>query len=268
MATTSIQNPIVTPNLGILLLICVQFLILSDRIELTAGLKLRHIRRLDDKLKEQNARGLMGNVVDKKKKGGIKTFTQFPSNNNVEEEDPFIKKTIVNPHDFTYILNPGDEICRKTKDGSPIFLLIYVHSAPRNFKRRLSLRETWARRSMFRDMRIVFMMGNVAESDDETQELLKLEYELYKDIVQETFEDAYKNLTYKGIMSMKWISQYCKTSKYILKVDDDIISNIFILFRHLFSIDRHKVVHNNTIMCLVWDGMVIRSFSFLFWCVV
>ena len=172
-------------------------------------------------------------------------------------EHDFIKNRVVNPHDFDYVLNPGNEICRP-QDGKSIFVLVYVHSAPINFKRRLSLRETWARRSMFRDMRLVFMMGDLAPEDHKTRNLLKLENQIYNDIVQETFLDAYRNLTYKGIMAMKWISEYCPNNQIILKVDDDIIANFFILLRHLGSMKRHNVLKNNTIMCLVWDGMVIN----------
>jgi beta-1,3-galactosyltransferase 1 len=51
---------------------------------------------------------------------------------------------------------------------------------------------------------------------------------------------------------MKWISQYCSNVKYILKVDDDIVSNIFILLRHLKSLETHKLIKQKTIMCLVW----------------
>ena len=58
-------------------------------------------------------------------------------------------------------------------------------------------------------------------------------------------------------MAMKWISQYCNKVKYILKVDDDIVSNIFILLRHLKSFDNHKIMKQKTIMCLVWVGIVL-----------
>lgn len=162
---------------------------------------------------------------------------------------------IVNKHDFKFILNPGEEICKPLEDR-PIYLLIYVHSAPKNFKRRLCLRETWTRRSMFRDVRVVFMMGDVDEADRDTRHMLELENGIYQDIVQEDFQDAYRNLTYKGIMAMKWISQYCQNAKHILKVDDDILSNIFILLRHLRSLENHNMAQKNTIMCLVWVGMV------------
>ena len=58
-------------------------------------------------------------------------------------------------------------------------------------------------------------------------------------------------------MAMKWISQYCKNAKYILKVDDDIITNIFILMRHLKSLQRHNLITDKTLMCLVWVKMVV-----------
>ena len=75
-----------------------------------------------------------------------------------------ISSKIVNPHDFNYILNPEFQICGNTEAHEPtVFLLIYVHTTPKNLKRRLSIRETWARRSMFRDIRIVFMMGKTDE---------------------------------------------------------------------------------------------------------
>ncbi|RNA33926.1 beta-1-3-galactosyltransferase 1-like [Brachionus plicatilis] len=56
---------------------------------------------------------------------------------------------------------------------------------------------------------------------------------------------------------MKWITEFCPKAKFILKVDDDIIANIFILMRHLHYLDKHKVVKNKTVMCLVWQGMIV-----------
>jgi len=51
----------------------------------------------------------------------------------------------------------------------------------------------------------------------------------YNDIVQENFQDSYRYLTFKGIMAMKWITEYCNHTEYILKTDDDIITNTFII---------------------------------------
>lgn len=171
----------------------------------------------------------------------------------------FVKDHIVNPHNFSYILNPGHKICNSDDvNHKNVYMLIYVHSATANYKRRQSIRETWARRSMFRDIRIVFMMGYTDIKSD--NDMLKLENTIYNDIVQENFIDSYKNLTYKGIMAMKWISTYCRNARYILKVDDDIITNIFYLIKHLSTLEKHKLKASNTIMCFKWLTMgVVRK---------
>ena len=165
-----------------------------------------------------------------------------------------LQNEIVNPHDFKYILNPGHRICGLGQKPK-VFLLIYVHTSPDNYKRRLSIRETWAKRSMFRDIRIVFMMGRTEST--KTSEMILLENGIYGDLVQEDFIDSYRNLTYKGIMAMKWISEYCPKAQYILKVDDDIITNTFTILRHLKALEDHKIVGKKSVMCLVWQGMPV-----------
>ncbi len=45
---------------------------------------------------------------------------------------------VINPHVFEDTLHPGN-IC----SGSDVFLLVYVHSAPENHKRRMIIRNTW-----------------------------------------------------------------------------------------------------------------------------
>ena len=165
-----------------------------------------------------------------------------------------LQNEIVNPHDFKYILNPGHQIC-SDDNSSKVYLLIYVHTAPDNYKRRLSIRETWAKRSMFRDIRIVFMMGKTESK--KTSEMILLENGIYGDLVQEDFIDSYRNLTYKGIMAMKWITEYCPKAKYILKVDDDIITNTFIILKHLKALENHDIIKHKTIMCLVWERMQV-----------
>ena len=83
----------------------------------------------------------------------------------------------------------------------------------------------------------------------------KIEYEseIYN-IVQETFVDSYRNLTYKAIAGCKWTSTYCKSAKLILKADDDALINVYSLFRHVESLQRTGKVINNTILCNVISG--------------
>lgn len=158
---------------------------------------------------------------------------------------------IVNPHNFSYIHNPGYSVCNTT--NSSIYVLVYVHSGPTNYQRRMVIRETWATRTLFPDLRLVFMIGK--SMDKNIMKAIAYENELYQDIVQEDFIDAYKNLTYKGIMALKWISIYCPQTKYVLKVDDDIVVNTFTLLNHLKFLDKHNPNKHSTILCLLWQAM-------------
>lgn len=80
---------------------------------------------------------------------------------------------------------------------------------------------------------LVFLVGRrtfLYSSDKEVnylQDKLRIESELYSDILQEDFIDSYHNLTLKSIMLLKWVANRCKEKvSYILKVDDDTFVNI------------------------------------------
>ncbi len=160
---------------------------------------------------------------------------------------------IVNPHNFSFIRNPGYFVCNN--GTSPVYILVYVHSGPTNYQRRIVIRETWATQTLFPDLRLVFMIGKTI--DQNVMKAIEYENEIYQDIVQEDFLDSYKNLTYKGIMALKWISIYCSQTKYILKVDDDIVVNTFTLINHLKFLDKHYPSRQNTILCLLWTAMMV-----------
>lgn len=54
-----------------------------------------------------------------------------------------------------------------------------------------------------------------------------LESKQYDDIIQERFIDSYNNLTLKSIAMLKIATNYClNTTKYLLKIDDDIFLNM------------------------------------------
>ena len=48
---------------------------------------------------------------------------------------------------------------------------------------------------------------------------------------------------------MKWIATYCPHAQFILKVDDDIIVNTFLLLRHLKNLVDHRELEKRSIMC-------------------
>jgi hypothetical protein len=180
-------------------------------------------------------------------------------NKTVEEVVSYInemkKQLPANPHFFRYIFEPT-RVCEK----QDIFLLIYVHTAPDHYKRRTLIRELWGNPRNFKDVaiRCVFLVGK--PRDAAIQDALSMESEQYQDIVQEDFMDSYRNLTYKAIMGLKWISSHCRNARFLLKIDDDIFVNVFNVVSHLRSLVEHKRQTKRLLLCLVWYKMkVVRN---------
>ncbi|KAL3857930.1 hypothetical protein ACJMK2_012555 [Sinanodonta woodiana] len=154
---------------------------------------------------------------------------------------PFTPKYLIN--------NPN--ICQNKESLS---FLVMVHSAVFHFEQREFLRRTWANKDLLlsHTMRVLFIVGLPQESS--VQKRLQIENDQHGDIVQGNFIDDYHNLTHKGVMGFKWISENCKNVKYVIKIDDDVFVNIFYLIetvlpvvekhpRHIFCYTRV----NNTV---------------------
>ena len=157
---------------------------------------------------------------------------------------------IVNPHNFNYIIN-NETLC-DTPSGH-LEYVVYIHMAPVSVDRRQKLRETWAQADLFKDYpsRLIFFMGDPLNST--IQAIVNSESKQYGDIIQEDFKDHYNNLTYKAIGALKWISQYCSHARYIIKADDDVYVNMFLLLDELHSLISPTTT--DTMYCAVWqDG--------------
>lgn len=192
--------------------------------------------------------------------GFLNTFDEKLS---VEERDRRLRErtNVVHPHPFKYVLN-SPSIC----SGDQVFLLIYVHTSPGNYRRREVIRRTWGNGVQYKDVvvRIAFFMGSANESSaakqKQLQENIVLEHEMYGDIVQEDFLDSYHNLTYKGVAALKWISLYCKHATFVLKTDDDIFVNMYSLINHFKHLQKDEENLRGLLMCAVWYGMpVLRT---------
>ncbi|KAF2896827.1 hypothetical protein ILUMI_09349 [Ignelater luminosus] len=101
-------------------------------------------------------------------------------------------------------------------------LLVLVHTSPKNFERRKSIRQTWGKHRT--NLKIVFILGTVQNSKQ--QKKLEEENKKHRDFVQGRFLDAYKNMTYKHVMAFKYAIYHCPQAKYILKTDDDVFVNM------------------------------------------
>lgn len=80
-------------------------------------------------------------------------------------------------------------------------------------------------------VRRVFLLGTLNEDAEKKtyvlQNALLDESRRFNDILQGDFLDTYRNLTRKHLMGLHWAANNCKDIKYIMKMDDDIVVNIY-----------------------------------------
>nr|KAG5708376.1 hypothetical protein BaRGS_034407 [Batillaria attramentaria] len=98
-------------------------------------------------------------------------------------------------------------------------------------------------------IRVLFLLGQVDEKQDNLQAALDYEHNLYKDTVQGPFLDTYFNLTHKGVLGFNWISHYCPRARVVFKMDDDVFVDTFQLIHHVLPMLDGK---RRTILCSVW----------------
>ena len=132
----------------------------------------------------------------------------------------------INRFNYSFLINEP-EACQTSPK-----LVIIVIGAANNFVRRRAIRLTWANQNRLQTMSNVILFM-VAVRDTEIQKKLETESERYHDILQPNFLDSYDTLPLKSISILKWIMQYCKSSRFVLKTDDDVYVNIPILLQLL-----------------------------------
>ncbi|XP_044733434.1 beta-1,3-galactosyltransferase 5 [Chrysoperla carnea] len=126
--------------------------------------------------------------------------------------------TLINLDEFVFdIINLP---CNDT--DKPPLLLILVHSAPLNFEKRQTIRHTWGQPHKL--LRLLFILGRVENS--KTQKQIENENQKYNDIIQGSFMDSYRNMTYKYVSALKYSIYHCPDARYVLKTDDDVFVNM------------------------------------------
>nr|XP_027203369.1 beta-1,3-galactosyltransferase 5-like [Dermatophagoides pteronyssinus] len=147
--------------------------------------------------------------------------------------------TLLNLKDFRFLINEPN-ICKSIdnddEQNSHLFLAIFIHSATNNFDKRNTIRKTWGNHSFCYgienlNIRLVFMLG-ITENET-IQNQIEQESQIHGDIIQGSFLDTYRNITYKHLMGLKWINHFCPYASYILKADDDIFVDVHQLIYYL-----------------------------------
>lgn len=126
-----------------------------------------------------------------------------------------------NPHNYTYIVEEKDTC--KDFDSNRMKLLIMVVSEASDVSYRKTVRYTWALKELQKalNFRVVFLLGKSGHKTIE-QEVYR-ESKEYGDIVQESFDEKWKNLGKKSVMGLKWSLNNCKNVDYVMKTDQDVL---------------------------------------------
>ncbi|XP_018567580.1 beta-1,3-galactosyltransferase 1 isoform X2 [Anoplophora glabripennis] len=129
-------------------------------------------------------------------------------------------------------------------------LVIVVCTAPGNFEERNAIRETWGseRYVLGNNVSLYFLIGETGNYSVQNDVLL--ESKQYDDIIQERFVDSYNNLTLKSIAMLKIATSYCiNTTKYLLKIDDDMFLNLPLLIEMLLRKNTNESVLLGKLIC-------------------
>ncbi|XP_073439028.1 beta-1,3-galactosyltransferase 2-like [Dendrobates tinctorius] len=120
---------------------------------------------------------------------------------------------------YPYIINEPN----KCKVKSP-FLIFLIATIASEIENRKAIRRTFGNETLKHGASIMclFLFGKSSQQD--LNAVLE-ESEKYHDIIQKDFQDTYKNLTFKTLMGIEWVSNYCPTAKYIMKTDSDMFVN-------------------------------------------
>ncbi|XP_060578750.1 beta-1,3-galactosyltransferase 1-like [Ruditapes philippinarum] len=195
--------------------------------------------------------------VKRPKQIGPETFGPEAYGNYTIQMAPNLEKLInwTNPrypYNVTYLIENPD-LCTSVKDD--LSVLVVVNSGTEHFDRRLAIRKTWTNNKYYSHLgtvRVLFLLGMTA--NPLVQEGIEEEAEAFRDILQGDFIDTYLNLTHKGVMGFKWITERCRNAKMIMKVDDDFVINMFLYFQKVDT-----VLQSINVFCELIEGRVQRN---------
>lgn len=93
------------------------------------------------------------------------------------------------------------------------------------------------------------MVGNTY--NQAVQTALQHESHTHNDIIHADFVESYHNLTIKVLVGIKWVLTYCSQTQYVVRTDDDMYSDVFVLLNMLHN-------HSNSMRSLM-GRFVVRN---------
>ena len=153
------------------------------------------------------------------------------SDEEIIAQNIFFNETFTNMHTFQkpfYLTEPD-----VTKMDDAIFV-IFVQSSLGNIGKRKRIRTTWAKESFYgtrefsRPYVFFTCAREIGNDSRHINEEIAREVTSYKDILLLDIMDSYDNLTFKGLLTMRWIQERTgQYVRYVIKTDDDVMINTF-----------------------------------------
>lgn len=153
---------------------------------------------------------------------------------------------------FHYLINNN---CAMTlRNNDKIETILIVTSYAENVESRSALRRAYPEEHLSQyGIYRVFLLAALKERLSEiSQNAIINENERFHDIIQGNFQEAYRNLTYKHLMGLKWAVSMCLNIKYVIKMDDDIIVDMYSLL-NVINVKFYK--HKSSIVGYVFNNM-------------
>ncbi|XP_044255541.1 beta-1,3-galactosyltransferase 5 [Tribolium madens] len=120
-----------------------------------------------------------------------------------------------------YILTPAPCLNFET------LAVIIVTSHHNNVETRSAMRRAIPREELTKlGLKRTFLVGESPDNIYMNQAALVDENHRFGDIIQGNFIEDYRNLTFKHLMGLKWVSENCQNTQYVIKMDDDIVINV------------------------------------------
>ncbi|XP_072041830.1 beta-1,3-galactosyltransferase 1-like [Amphiura filiformis] len=160
----------------------------------------------------------------------VKNVSQFHDHTLVKD-GIFFNRSMHGQHPYNYV-HKNSNYCIRNNDKNSIFLLIMCLTAPDETSRRATIRRTWANVTdvLGRRVATIFLLAN---SSEKLNKVIAHESKIFGDICKADFVDSYRNLTLKTLMGFRWVNSFCNHTKFVLKIDSDVVPNLFNLVRHL-----------------------------------
>lgn len=153
------------------------------------------------------------------------------------------------PH-FRYLVNT--DVCG---GGQPVTAVLLVHSDARRPGARRAIRTSLPQAVLSElGVRRVFLLADAsttrvgeaaAEASTVTQEVIVEESREHRDLVQGNFIDSYHNMTYKHVMALHWAVSFCAQARWLIKMDDDTLADVFSLLEVLKTLPSRGFLGGN-----------------------